>query len=95
MLIVVVLPAPLGPRRPTISLRLTSNEMRSTATFSPGLPQFSYGQNITHREGSAFHPIRPRASAIPARTAIPSFASIQVPRLQKSVGVAEPSSRLG
>jgi hypothetical protein len=32
---VVVFPAPLGPSSPTISLRPTSNEMRSTATFPP------------------------------------------------------------
>ena len=33
MLMVVVLPAPLGPRRPTISLRLTANETWSTAVM--------------------------------------------------------------
>ena len=32
---VVVLPAPFGPSRPTISLRRTTNEMPSTATVSP------------------------------------------------------------
>ena len=31
---VVVFPAPLGPRRPTISFRPTSNEMPSTAIVS-------------------------------------------------------------
>src|SRR5512147_2883370 len=35
MLMVVVLPAPLGPSRPTISLRRTSNEMPSTASVAP------------------------------------------------------------
>src|SRR5215831_2309623 len=35
ILIVVVLPAPFGPRRPTISLRPTSNEILSTATVEP------------------------------------------------------------
>src|SRR5512140_672987 len=34
MLMVVVFPAPLGPRRPTISFRPTSNEMPSTAIVS-------------------------------------------------------------
>src|ERR1035438_7703181 len=34
ILIVVVLPAPLGPSRPTISLRRTVNETASTATVS-------------------------------------------------------------
>ena len=33
--IVVVLPAPLGPSRPKISPRSTSNERWSTATTSP------------------------------------------------------------
>jgi hypothetical protein len=35
MLIVVVLPAPLGPKSPTISPRATRNETSSTATVSP------------------------------------------------------------
>src|SRR5262245_38298962 len=35
MLIVVVLPAPFGPSRPTISFRATSNEMPSTAVVPP------------------------------------------------------------
>ena len=35
MLMVVVLPAPLGPSSPTISLRFTSNETPSTATVAP------------------------------------------------------------
>src|SRR5512145_3170579 len=35
MRMVVVLPAPLGPRKPTISPRLTSNERLSTAVFLP------------------------------------------------------------
>src|ERR1019366_2624269 len=35
ILMVVVFPAPLGPSRPTISLRRTVNETASTATISP------------------------------------------------------------
>ena len=35
MRIVVVLPAPLAPRKPKISPRGTLNETRSTATKSP------------------------------------------------------------
>src|SRR5271157_2604778 len=35
ILMVVVLPAPFGPKSPTISLRPTSNEMPSTASISP------------------------------------------------------------
>jgi hypothetical protein len=35
MLIVVVLPAPLGPRKPTISPRSTSNETSEIAVSDP------------------------------------------------------------
>src|SRR5881409_2842414 len=35
MLMVVVLPAPLGPSKPTISFRATSNEIPWTAVVSP------------------------------------------------------------
>ena len=35
MLMVVVLPAPFGPSKPTISFRRTSNETPSTATTWP------------------------------------------------------------
>ena len=35
ILIVVVLPAPLGPRKPKISPGSTSNEISSTAVSSP------------------------------------------------------------